>query len=917
MALSPGAKLGPYEILSVAGAGGMGEVYKARDTRLDRIVAIKVLPETLLQDPGSRQRLEREARAVSVLSHPHICTLHDIGHQDGVDYLVMEYLEGETLADRLQKGPLPPDQILRCAMEIAGALDAAHRQGIVHRDLKPGNIMLIRTGAKLLDFGLAKPAAPAAGAALTAEVTRATPLTQEGAVAGTFPYMSPEQIEAKEVDARSDIFSFGSVLYEMVTGRRAFSGKSSISVASAILEREPEPISTLRPLTPPALDHVIRVCLAKDPEDRWQTARDLLLELRWVAEAGSQAGAPAPASSHGRLRERLAWTVAALGIAIAALTAVGAWRGAGVSRQRQVVRLSAELSPGTFIDRFRGAQLALSPDGTRIVVSETDPAGKHRLAMRSLDQSQGSTIPGTDDAASPFFSPDGQWLAFFSEGKLKKIPVQGGAPVTLCDAPNPMGASWGDDGTIVAALNGGSSGLVRIPSGGGAPTELSRVSAANAEAAHVWPQILPGSQAVLFTAYASGTNNLPEEGEIAVLSLESGEGRTLHRGGAFGRYLSSGHLVYLQQDTLWAASFDLGRLAVSGAPQPVLEEVNGNYFGGPDFAFSETGTLVYASSRVERSFPYSIWWLDSTGQTTPLHLEPGLYENPRISPDGRRLVFEMAIGMARADLWVKDLERDTVSRLTNLPGRNNWPVWNPDGRSLIFRSDFQPAAGLYWIRTDGAGEAQRLTDGKARQYPVSFSPDGKRLAWYQLPQDFSSSEIWTAPIEGDSDHPRLGEPVRFLEASSQEWTPAFSPDGRWLAYTSFESRGSPSEVYVRPFPGPGGKSQISSGGGSHPIWSRNGREIFFLEPEDWRIMVASYSTEGGVFTASKPRVWSQRRMAWLGGNYPYDLAPDGRRFAFVLNPSAAGAEGPKPHDSVIVLMHFLDGLRHRVPAGGG
>jgi len=906
MALSPGTRLGPYEILSVAGSGGMGEVYRARDTRLDRVVAIKVLPEALLQDPARRQRLEQEARAVSSLSHPHICTLHDIGHQDGVDYLVMEFLEGETLAARLQKGPLPVDQVLRCAIEIAGALDTAHRHGIVHRDLKPGNIILTRTGSKLLDFGLAKAAPPSAGgSSLTAQATRSVPITQEGTVVGTFPYMSPEQVEGKDVDARSDLFSFGSVLYEMVTGRRAFTGKSQISVASAILEGEPEPISVLRPLTPPAIDHAIRVCLAKDPDDRWQTARDLLLELRWAAEAG----VAAPLPPHRKTRERLSWGVAALGIAMAVVATVAWWRAARTAPPRLPMRLSVQLSPGKLIDRFSGAQLALSPDGTQIVVAERDASGNHRLAMRSLDQSEFRPVHGTESARAPFFSPDGQWLAFFADGKLKKIAVQGGAPVTLCDAPSPIrGASWGDDGGIIAGFNQGSSGLVRIPSGGGTPVEVTRLAGEKAETAHAWPQILPGGRAILFTTYGTGY----EDAEIAVVSLKTGERKSLQRGGFCGRYLPSGHLVYLQKNTLWAAPFDLSRLALTGDPQPVLEEVNGNFLAGGDFAFAQSGTLVYVNSKLELSFYRSIWWLDSAGKTESLGTTPGLYENPRLSPDGKRLAFEMATEMARADIWVKDLERDITTRVTHLPGRNNWPVWTPDGKGIVFSSYLQPDSGIYWARADGAGEAQRLTDSQAFQQPCSFSPHGSRLAYFQWSPDFRISEIYTAPVEGDSDHPRLGRAEAFLRSAFNEQLPAFSPDGRWLAYCSNES--GRRELYVRPFPGPGGKSQISTGGGSHPIWSRDGRELFFLSPEG-RIMLVDNTAGGDSFSPGKAHVWSQKSLPWLGGNYPYDLAPDGKRFVVVMNSGTTGEQDQRTIDTVSVLLNFVDELRRIVPAG--
>jgi serine/threonine-protein kinase len=888
----------------------MGEVYRARDTRLDRTVAIKILPPHLSEDPILRQRFEREAKAISSLNHPHICVLYDVGKQDGTQFLVMECVEGETLAKRLEKGPLPLEQVLKYGTQIADALDKAHRSGVVHRDLKPGNIMLTASGAKLLDFGLAKAAPPlAAGATLTAAATRTTPITQQGAVVGTFQYMSPEQVEGKEVDARSDIFSFGSVLYEMVTGRRAFPGKSQLSVASAVLEREPEPISMLQPLTPPALDRTIRVCLSKDPEDRWQTARDLLLELKWIAEAGSQAGVPAPRVSHRKLRERLAW--AAAGVFVLSTIALATGFVLRAPKPAQLMRLSVEVSPGTVIERFRGAQLTLSPDGTRIVVAESDAAGNWRLATRSLDQSQFVPLPGAERASMPFFSQDGQWIAFFADSKLKKIAVHGEAPVTLCDATSPRGASWSDDGNIVAAFNGGSSGLVRVPSGGGVPTAVTQLSKEKGETAHAWPQVLPGSQAVLLTAYGAGAY---DDAEIVVVSLKTGERKTVHRGGSFARYLPSGHLVYLQQNTLFAASFDLSRLEVTGAPQPVLEEVNGNWSGGGDFDFSQTGTLVYVNSKVQISFPHSMWWLDSAGQTKPLQVTQGLYENPRFSPDGKRLAFELATSLVRADIWVKDLQRDTTSRLTQLPGRNNYPLWTPDGKSIVFESWGQAAPGFYWIRADGSGEAQRLTDGTNRQVPSSFSPDGNRLAYYQFPQRsvVSRFEIWTAPIEGEPDHPRLGKAEPFLRTSSSERQPAFSPDGHWLAYSSNES--GTYELYVRPFPGPGGKAQISTGGGTHPIWSRDGHKLFFLTP-DWHIMMAEYTAKDNSFAAGKPQVWSQKTLAWLGGNYPYDLEPDGKRFAVVMNPGGSAEQEQKSTDSVTVLLNFFDELRRKVPAG--
>jgi len=911
MQLSAGTRLGPYEILDAIGAGGMGEVYRARDTRLERTVAVKILPAQFSSDPLRKQRFEREAKTISSLNHPHICVLYDVGSQDGVEYLVMECLEGETLAKRLEKGALPVEQVFKYGMQIADALDKAHRSGIIHRDLKPGNIMLTSTGAKLLDFGLAKPAAPLASmATLTATAAKQSPATEQGTIVGTFQYMSPEQIEGKELDGRSDIFSLGAVLYETLTGQRAFPGKSQLSVVSAILEKEPAPISTIKPMTPPALDRTIRVCLAKDPEGRWQTARDLQLELNWLAEPGSQAAVPAPLCSQRKARERLAWLTAVV-LAIAAVFAgVGWWRSGRTSiLTAPLIRLNAELSPGTAIDRFRGAFLALSPDGSRIVVAESDPSGKWRLAARSLDQSQFAPLFGADRGRTPLFSADGQWIAFFAEGKLKKIRVQGGTPVTLCDVPGfPRGASWGDDGNIVVAFNDGATGLVRVPSGGGAPTRLTELSKEKGETAHGWPQVLPESQAVLFTAYGAESF---DDGEIVFASLKTGERKTIYKGGFFGRYLSSGYLVFLRQNTLFAAPFDLKRLALTAAPQPVIEEVNSNIIGGGDFDFSQNGTFVYVSSKGP-SLNRQIAWLDSTGQTKPLQEATGHYESQRISPDGKRLAFELAAGPVQADIWVKDLERDTVSRLTHFPGRSNVPVWTPDGRGIVFQTAFHQTPGIYWVRADGTGEPQLLLmgEGGTRWFPSSISSDGKRLAYTQSYPD-GRMQIWTAPLEGDSDHPRLGKPAAFLRTSFSEHYPVFSPDGRWLAYASNES--GTEEVYVRAFSGQGGKVQISTSGGSYPIWSRKEHKLFFLTSE-WRIMVLDYAVNGGSFAPGRPTSWSPKSLIFVGGLYPYDLAPDGDRFAVVLD-TAAPEQEQKQTESVIVLLNFFDELRRKVPSG--
>src|SRR5712692_2688029 len=504
MPLASGPRLGPYEILPPLGAGGMGEVYRARDMRLERIVAIKILPSHLSDDSTFRQRFEHEAKNISSLNHPHICVLYDVGSQDGVDYLVMQCVEGETLAKRLEKGGLPLEQVLKYGTQIADALDKAHRSGVIHRDLKPGNIMITKSGAKLLDFGLAKAAMPlATGATLTAAGTRTTPVTQQGTIVGTFQYMSPEQIEGKELDGRTDIFSLGAVLYEMLTGLCAFPGKSQLSVASAILEKEPEAISTFQPMTPPALDHAVRRCLAKDPERRWQSAADLADELQWIAEAGSQAGAPGLVVSQHRLRERLAWAAAGVLALVAAAFATGFILRA--PKPPQPMRLNAEIGADASLNTDLGSSAILSADGTRLAFIATSSDQERRIYVRSLDQLQASALSGTEDAQNPFFSPEGLWLGFFAGGKLKKISIQGGTAVTLCDAPNDRGGSWGEDGTIVFAPDTRVA-LSKVSSASGTAQPLTTLDKQAGEVTQRWPQFLPGSKAVLFTSSTKGFN---------------------------------------------------------------------------------------------------------------------------------------------------------------------------------------------------------------------------------------------------------------------------------------------------------------------------------------------------------------------------------------------------------------------------
>ncbi|HET8926076.1 MAG TPA: protein kinase [Candidatus Acidoferrum sp.] len=591
MPLVSGTKLGPYEIQSPLGAGGMGEVYRARDTRLERTVAIKILPQQLSSDPVRKQRFEREAKTISSLNHPHICTLHDVGTKDGMDYLVMECVEGETLAKRLEKGPLPLEQVLKYGEQIADALDKAHRSGVVHRDLKPGNIILTPTGAKLLDFGLAKPAARLASVAtLTAAVTQSSPMTEQGAIVGTFQYMSPEQVEGKELDGRSDIFSLGAVLFEMLTGQRAFPGKSQLSVASAILEKEPAPISSIKPMTPPVLDHAVKKCLAKDPEDRWQSAHDLKDDLEWISQNAPQAAVGGVPS---RRQLRMLVTAVVLVVIAALAMVLFVSNRQPNSLLRPLTRFAVTLPPGQTAPLVTWPALAISPDGTQLVYAAGRGESK-RLYLRSTDRFEVTPLVGTENASSPFFSPDSQWIGFFADGKLKRINLRGGFPMTVCDATtDDRGGSWGPDDTIIFAP-AATSGLMRVPASGGTPQALTLPDPSKRERTHRWPGILPGGKAVVFTVGSVDSIDYYLAAKIAVQSLETGKREILPVEGTFARYDPAGYLVLAQRGGLFAVPFDVKRLKVTGTPVRVLDDVGMDASTGAiDFSLSHTGSLAY------------------------------------------------------------------------------------------------------------------------------------------------------------------------------------------------------------------------------------------------------------------------------------------------------------------------------------
>jgi serine/threonine-protein kinase len=887
--MTPGTRVGGYQIVALIGAGGMGEVYRARDTKLKRDVALKVLHEAFAGDPGRMARFQREAEVLASLNHPNIAHIHGLEERA----LVMELVDGKTLPC-----PVPIETALNYAKQIAEALEYAHERGVVHRDLKPANIKITpEEVVKVLDFGLAKALdeGPQPEGRTTDSPTLTLGATGLGMIMGTAAYMSPEQARGKPADRRADIWSFGAVLYEMLTGKQAFVGESVSDILATVLKLDPD-WDVLPASAPVSIKKLVQRCLTKDRKQRLQAIGEARIAIEEAQTCVPLDGAPTPAVSR---RNIVRWAAAGMLAVVAAFTSWVAWR-APRPEERPLMRLNVELGPDAALARTFG-RLALSPDGTLLVVSITGADGQVRLGTRRLDQSQVIPLSGTEGASFPFFSPDGQWIAFSAGAELKKISIQGGAPVTL--GARSRGGSWGDDDNIIGVL-GVTSGLSRFPAAGGAPTTVTEVKPNKGELAHRWPQFLPGSQAVLFTGHdISGLN--PDNANIEVLSLKTGNRKTVYHGGFFGRYLPSGHLIFIHQNTLFAAPFDLKRLALAGTPQPVVEDIRHEQDGGGEFAFSQTGTFVYLGGKAQS--PRSIFWLDSSGQTQPLQPTPGLYSFPRFSPDGKRLAFQLDDGQGHVDIWVRDLERDTTSRLTSLPGQNGAPLWTPDGRNIAFVASNPAAPGIYWVRADGSGAAHRVTNDNRLHSLWSITPDGKQLATHE-PSTGNGVAIWTAPIEGDPDHPQLGKAQPFVETPYITIMPAFSPDGRWIAYTSSEP--GRTGLWVRPFPGPGGQWQIDSTG-RFPIWSKNGRELFFLA--GGRIMVADYTAKGDSFVAGKPRVWSEKPLLDLGSppTFTYDAAPDGKRLAVVLYPDGTAEEKPITH--VTFLLNFFDELRRRVP----
>jgi Tol biopolymer transport system component len=878
MSLHAGFRLGPYEILAALGAGGMGEVYRARDTRLGRTVAVKILPPDQNPTPEARQRFEREARTISQLSHPHICALYDVGREAEIDYLVMEYLEGETLAARLRRGALPLSEALRDAAAMADALNAAHRHGIVHRDLKPANVMLTPAGVKLLDFGLAKPAAPVSGSPGMSGVATPTQVTREGTILGTLPYMAPELLEGKEADARSDLFAFGAMLYEMTTGRKAFDGTSGASLISAIMTVEPSPVSHLQPASPPALDRLIAVCLAKDPENRWQNARDLGRELLFVAGAGATTRHRAPRP-------------ALLGIASGAALAAGLLGGVVLrdwltppAAGPGPIRLTLSLPKGTSLI----GTLSISPDGQRVALVGADETGVAKIWIRPIDAPAATPLAGTEGAMFPFWSPDSRSVAFYSDGKLRRIDIAGGDAQPLAEITDFRGGAWGIGGDIVFARNT-NEGFFRVAESGGAITPVTTLDAAHQEESHRWPSFLPDGKRFLFLVVG-------KEAGIYLASLDgSVRRRILPDVLSAAIYAPPGYLLYTTGNSLLARRFDPATGEFHGDAQAVAEEVWSDpiIWGHTAFSASSGGTIVY---RPGSGGGLQLTWFDRSGRNLGAVGPPGILLEPSFDPAMTRAVIchqDRVTG--QVDLWIHDLVRGGVARFGGGPGHRGaqTPLWSPDGASVVYTGTRGEKWALLRRPVSDAGAAEEVLvpeDPGVSIFADDWSRDGRYLLYERI-TDKTRYDLWVRDL-------RTGQSRPLLVTEFNESHATLSPDGRFFAYVSDESRRG--EVYVQGFPAGGTKWPVSSGGGDQPRWRQDGKELFFLAANG-SLMAVDVSSGPSGLEVSKPRKLFTIGVPENTVRNTYLVADNGRRFLVTLNPDT-GSEAE-------VVLNWPEALR--------
>ena len=876
MTLTPDTRLGAYEILSLLGRGGMGEVYRARDTTLGREVAIKMLPPELASDQDRLARLGREAKLLAALNHPHIAAIYSLEQIGDRPVLVMELVPGQTLADRLASGPMPLREMLLIAVQIAQALEAAHAKGIIHRDLKPANIKLTPDhNVKLLDFGLAKPSDEDASAIgeLSASPTMAG-ATAAGIIMGTAPYMSPEQARGKRIDSRTDVWAFGCVAFEMLTGAKAFPGETVTDTVAAIVRAEPN-WPTLPSSTPPAIRSLLRRCLQKEPASRLHHIADARLELEdAIAEPSHERDALPADRPRARWTRVLPWALAA--VMAAALAGLSAFPRRAASPNRGVTRLDMNLPPGVELYTLSGQDLAMSPDGTRIAFVGV-ASGVRQVYVRALDEFQAVPLRGADNVNSCFFSHDGRSIGFLSaDGAVRKVSLADGSVVTVTrDAQFSYGAAWGSDDRIVFVRSGT---LWHVPASGGTPKQLTTLDAARHEAVHAWPTVLPGAEAILFSSTAARR----DAARIESLVLATGERKTLVDRGTLPLYAPTGHLLFFRDGELLAAPFDAARVVLTGPPVRVLSDLP---TGGEDtalLAVSATGALVYAPTTATGR----LVWVSREGVEQPLNDTPRNYTNPRLAPDGSRLVVQAK------DLWLQDLRRATFTRLTSgEAAATGFPVWTPDGRRIVFRTTL----GMRWLDVDGSGRGEDIQVTSPSDYPGSISADGDTVLIMRSSAD-SSFDIYAISMKGAF----AARPV--VRTPAYEGGTRLSPDGQWISYISNET--GQMEVYVRPFPGPDRKWQVSTQGGTQAVWNPHGKELFYRSGN--KMMVVEVTTKPDL-ALSQPRVLFEQPYAFGGGiTLPnYDVSPDGQRFVMVKEELRAAR--------LNVMLDWFEELKARVP----
>jgi serine/threonine-protein kinase len=907
-----GTRFAHYEITAHLGSGGMGDVYQATDSKLGRTVAIKLLPEAFTHDADRAARFEREARMLASLNHPNIAAIYGVEESGGRKFLVMELVAGETLAQKISRGPIPQDESLSIALQITEALEAAHEKGVIHRDLKPANVKITPEGkVKVLDFGLAKAfEADPAQTNLSQSPTMSMAATMQGIILGTAAYMSPEQAVGKAVDKRSDIWAFGVVLFEMLTGEQLFPGGETVSHVLADVLRAPIDLSRLPATTLPGVRDLLERCLERDVKNRLRDIGEARVAIDRARKAPTAAASP----PIPRVSTK-AWIAAAVvAVLVASIAGVGWWR-ALKPLEHPFFRFTDDEGDAIDVNIANGPSIAISRDGLRMVMVTKSADGRSRLSQRLLSSAKSTIISGTEGASpvSPFFSPDGKWIGFFSDSKLKTISVEGGAAVTLCDvggSGQSRGGYWGEDENILFSTQ--RAPVMRVSASGGTPVPATEL--AKDEVTNRFAQLLPGNEAFLFTA--SRDNNSWEEAKIDVQTIKTGKRKTLLTGGYHGRYLpgrdGNGYLLYIHEGIVFAAPMDLKRLVLTSPGVPVLEDVAGlsqNGFSQLDVAPS--GTVVYVPGS-GKGGQRLLALMDTSGKIQTLPASQAMYQTPaRSSPDGTRLVVRITDNSG-TNLSVYELAANRMTRLTFIKGSvASSGVWAPDGKHIVFPISSMDLAGpgIYWIRADGAGEPQRLTE--TFSIPNSFSPDGKRLAYFANPGTGSNDfGIWTLPLDlKDPEHPKAGPPELFLKGKGLLQNPAFSPDGRWIAYASFETQ--PPQVFVRPFvPGSTSKAgqwQISTDGATTPFWTHAGRELLFML-QATGVRGVSYTTSGDSFVASSSRPILEKSLSSLAG--ALDLMPDGKQFIVVTS----GSELAARETHVAFLLNFSDELQRRAAA---